>query len=63
MRDLILRHRLRTAHDTMQLDCIFARLLGRLDHVEAVTIIEDLTGAVVHVPDDCSCQPWGERRK
>ena len=63
MRDPIIRHRLKIAHDTMRLGCNFARILGGMNHVEAIDVIRDLTGAVVYVPEPCACEPWGRNRR
>ncbi len=49
------RHQLRIAKDSMRKHCVGLAILGGPNHHESVRIIERLTGAIIGIDADCTC--------
>ena len=54
--DVARRHQLRIARETMQMNCIGARVMGGPNHREAVKIIHELSGVFAGLAADCTCK-------
>ena len=50
------KHSLKIARQTMRMHCAGARIMGGMDHRQAVEVIERLTGKRVPTAPDCNCK-------
>ena len=50
------RHQLTIAKSTMRMHCVGALIMGGMNHKTAVGVIKKLTGKIVSLDSDCTCQ-------
>ncbi len=50
------KHQLRIARSTMRMHCLGAAIMGGPNHVKAASIIKRLSGAIVRIDTDCTCE-------
>ena len=53
--DVFERNQLKVARDSMRLSCSGCLILGGPNHYESARIIERITGAIVGIDSECTC--------
>ena len=50
------KHYLKIARSTMKLHCLGAKIMGGMNHIQAIEVIKRLTGKNTPKSTDCTCE-------